>query len=200
MCKLGYIVSNRKLKNIESFIGVTNDINSVIGENKPILIIGLENARKYATNFCILNKKISENIFWTFDKNERKVDFDNDIEKFYEYTINNTIKSVRYTYVNIFNLTLKNAKKIINLVCSNQTNTIFISNDMLYLLIGENVLGFSLKQFDFIGINKDKILSKLRRNTNNIIYTNDFMCGHKIRHLINNKRYATPYFLELMNK
>ena len=65
---LGYIVTKNKLENVLSCIKIVSSYRSIEDKSKPILIIGLEEAKKHASSFSILEKQISENIFWTFEQ------------------------------------------------------------------------------------------------------------------------------------
>ena len=103
MKKLGYIVTDRKINNVKDFVEVVNDI-SLTDSTKPVLLVGLENAKKNIENFSILNKKVNDNLFWTFKKTEKRVDFENDINYFYNYIIYNITRNIKYYYINILNL------------------------------------------------------------------------------------------------
>ena len=81
MKALGSIVSKRKIKDTVGFVEVVNDIKEVSGQTNPILIVGLDEAKKIASNFSILNKKIDNNVFWTFGKTEKRDEHEKDVKK-----------------------------------------------------------------------------------------------------------------------
>ena len=195
--KLGYIVSNKKIRGVENFIGVTNNFDDVIKYGKPILIVGLELARLYSNNFSILEKRISDNIFWTFDKMERKSDFDRDLDNFYNFVIKKSIIDLRYYYINVFSLGFNKTKKLLNFINSNENKDIFINDDMLYILHNTNVFGISLTKVKYCGIDVKKVFYIINANKSNIIHKNYFKLNNKIRHKINNKKYAAVYFLKM---
>ena len=62
---LGSIVSKRKIKDVVGFVEVVNDISKVSDPTKPILIVGLSEAKKLISNFSILEKSVGGDIFWT---------------------------------------------------------------------------------------------------------------------------------------
>ena len=70
---LGSIVSKRKIKENIGFVEVVNDINAVNDKTKPILIIGYNEAKTLYPNISILDKRIDNNIYWTFGKTEKKI-------------------------------------------------------------------------------------------------------------------------------
>jgi len=96
MKKLGYIVSKRKINNLVDFVGVIDDVSKVEDPTKPFLIVGLEEAKKVSPNFSILNKMLDIDVFWTFGKTERRVDYERDLDKFYDYVLNKSIENTKY--------------------------------------------------------------------------------------------------------
>ena len=94
MKKLGYILTKNKVNNIVDFVSVIKDISEIDDTTKPLLIVGLHNAKIYSKNFSILNKKIDNNIFWTFGKTERRVDYEKDLESFYTFVINKNLSLI----------------------------------------------------------------------------------------------------------
>ena len=96
MQKLGTIVSKRAIKDVVGFVEVVKDMESVNDSTKPILVIGLEEAKKQGKEFSILNKRLDNNLFWTFGKTERRTDHERDIQNFYEYVLNKSIKNILF--------------------------------------------------------------------------------------------------------
>ncbi len=198
MKKLGYIVSDKKINNVKGFVEVVNDI-SLADTTKPVLLVGLENAKKNIKNFSILDKKVNDNLFWTFKKTEKRVDFENDINYFYNYIINNISRNIKYYYINILKLKYNKIKKLYNILFSSNKKYIYISNNMIYILYKENIiLGISLNLLEYIKIKKEKILDKLYSNKNNVICTDVSQCIKSIKNEIGNNRYVVPYFMSII--
>lgn len=197
MKKLGYIVTDKKINNVKDFVGVVNDI-SLTDPTKPVLLVGLENAKKNIENFSILNKKVNDNLFWTFRKTEKRVDFENDINYFYNYIINNITKNIKYYYINILKLRYNKIKKLYNILFSSEKKYIYISNNMLYILYNGSVLGISISVLEYINVDTKKLFRKLYANENNIICTNASECVKSIKAEIGNKKYVVPYFMSIL--
>lgn len=197
MKKLGYIVSENKIKNVKGFVEVVDDI-SLADPTKPILIVGIENAKKYIDNFSILNKNPKPNLYWTFKKTERRVDFENDINYFYNFIIYNIINNIKYYYINILKLKYNNIKKIYNILFSNNKKYIYISNNMLYCLHDGVVFGISISVLEYIKIDISKFFKKLYSFDGNIICTNYSDCVKELKAEIGNKKYAVPYFMSIL--
>ena len=200
MKKLGYILTKNKVNNIVDFVSVIKDISEIDDTTKPLLIVGLHNAKIYSKNFSILNKKIDNNIFWTFGKTERRVDYEKDLESFYTFIINKNINNLKYYYVNILSIKYNKAKNLLNLVNSKEKKYIYISNNMIYIFNNKTyILGISLKILNYININIKKIYKLLYSNKSNVIYNNDSFLTLKMKKLIENKRYVIPYFISILD-
>ena len=80
---IGNIVSQVDIK-ADKLFNLIKDINKIEPE-LPTLIIGWEFVKViYGDNKpSILEKQISENVYWTFTKKERRVDYEEDIKKYY---------------------------------------------------------------------------------------------------------------------
>ena len=197
MSPLGYIVSSKKLRNIKSYIKVVNDISLVEDTSKPILIVGLDNAKSYSKDFSILKKKLSENVYWTFDKTEKRDIFEKDIDYFHKHVIFNIIKILNYYYINIIKLNYTGIKKIYNIIFSSNKKYIYINKDMVYILYNSsNILGISLNILEYCGIRKQKVLDKIMSCKSNVL------CNDKLKNIplfndIGNKKYAIPYFISI---
>ena len=96
MEKLGYIVSKTHIRGLKGFVGLVDDVSKA-DPSKPMLLVGLDVAKAYAENFSMVEKKIADNVFWTYGKTEKRAEYEKDIEKFYKVIIDNILnKSGRY--------------------------------------------------------------------------------------------------------
>ena len=198
MEKLGYIVADRKPNNLKGFVEFTSDFSSV-DSTKPVLVIGYKRAKEIlGDKFNILDKNISKNVSWTFKKTEKRIDYDEDIDKFYKACINNIIYNIKYYYINIIKLKYNKIKKLYNIIFSNNKKYIYINNGMLYLKYNDCVMGISLTILQYCGINTDKILTRITNNSSNVVYneTTPFVKELK-KEIGNNKEYAIPYFMSM---
>ena len=198
MEKLGYIVADRKPNNLKGFVEFTSDFSSV-DSTKPVLVIGYKRAKEIlGDKFNILNKNISKNVSWTFKKTEKRIDYDEDIDKFYKACINNIIYNIKYYYINILKLKYNKIKKLYNIIFSNNKKYIYINNGMLYLKYNDCVMGISLTILQYCGINIDKIITRITNNSLNVVYneTTPFVKELK-KEIGNNKEYAIPYFMSM---
>jgi hypothetical protein len=193
MTILGYIVTSKKMNNIEGFVEQIGNISEA-DSTKPILIIGWNNAKQFE-GYNILNRKISEGVFWTFSKSENRYEFEKDLKKFYEYIIDNITKNTIYTYVNIYKLKYNKIKKLYNIYNSNIIKNIYISNSMIYTAYNGSILGVSLSMLEYCGIKREKVLERLKKNVNNRLIYDTSKDSIKIGRLLGNKKYAMLCFI-----
>ena len=156
----GYIYSDKKIKDKRDYIEYINDL-SEYDASKPLLIIGIENARNFSDKFSILNRKLDDNIFWTFSKTENREEYEKDINRFYDYTISNILSNVKYFYVNFIKLKYNKIKRFLNMMYDNCNKTIYINNKMAYIKYNEDIFGISFDVLEYCGIQRKKVVDKI---------------------------------------
>lgn len=173
---------------------------SQIDESVPTIIIGYKNAEKWIKDYNILKKWYPEqNLFWTFGKMERKYEYDDDIEAFYKMAIEKIYENVNYTYFNFINYPLRVTKRFIEYMMSDNKKTIYNENNkFLYIYKKEtrDVIGLSLDMCRYIGIDKTKILNKIKSNKNNIVFTGMSFMNRKLREIAFCNRHYIPVFYQ----
>lgn len=193
--KIGHIVARKAPKNMRQYIDVST---SCADDGFPVLYIGLNNAKEHITNFNILEKNSSDGVYWTFLKTEKREDYEADIERFYSAILDKLAERIKYYYINPFKITFEKAKKILSILFSNDRKCIYISNRMLYFRYENNVLGVSLEILEYIGVNTEKWLARLRNCKSIEVYDEDskwlFHLGRELRS--KGIVYLMPYLLE----
>jgi nicotinic acid mononucleotide adenylyltransferase len=193
MRTLGYIVVGKKLTNIEGFVEQVHSIEEA-DSTKPILIIGWDNAKQFE-GYNILDRKLSEGVFWTFSRAENRYEFEKDLKKFYNYIFDNVTKYIIYDYINIYKLKYSKLKELYRIFISKERNNIYISSNMMYAVLDDKILGVSFPMLEYCGISRDKVLKRIKENkSDGIIYDNsrDVI---KLGRFLGNKKYAIPYFV-----
>jgi hypothetical protein len=204
MEKLAYIVSSKKIRGIKRFIGVVDDI-SLTEPDKPVMVIGYELAKKYfGDDISVLNRRISDKVCWTFLKTEKRIDYEDDLEKLYKNVIDYHITNLKYVYVNILLFNINKTKRIINLFKNKKVKYIYINDKMLYFLHsdekskGKMIIGISIQILKYCGIGIDKIINKINDVGDVVICDNASECVKNIRDEIIGKEYSIPYFMSLI--
>ena len=167
---LGKIISKNKLHDIPFFIEVTEEL---CDSSIPTLIIGKKRAIDLfgSENIHVLDKKIKENVYWTFAKNERRVDYEEDLRKFIDLITKSLNKFVNYYFVNIFTESLSFLKKFIKYVYNNERKSVYVTKKHIYIYGGKSVIGLSRDYFDYVGIDSDKVVKKIKSNPKNTVLT-----------------------------
>lgn len=171
-----------------------------IDSSKPTLIIGWDEVKSiYGKNLSILEKKISDNIFWTFDKTERRNDYEKDINAFYCFILKNLIKSIKYKFINTITIKYSLAKRFINFINNDETKYIYIYNNrFVFIYCNGVVCGVSLDDLDYLGININKCIEKLKCNKNNHVVDNDSFLSIKLRRIIGDDKMIIPYLYSII--
>ena len=150
---------------IEPFFNVVDDENKLI-DGIPTLIIGWDSVKSLYGDINIFDKKVKDNIYWTFGKRERRNVMEVDVQKFKRKAMSITCNNVKYKFFNI--LTAKNDKKksFYLLLKDTRYKTVFSFNNMLYIYIDgtDTVVSISLRDVDYIGGDVKKIFSTLYNN------------------------------------
>lgn len=192
---LGYIVTEHKMKGIESFVEQVNSIE-LADSTKPILLISWKNAKKHPKYTNILDRKLDSNLFWTFSKSENRSDFERDLEKFYTYMFTNISETVTYYYVNILKLRYTKIKKLYNIINSNIDKNIYINNRMVYIPFqNDKILGLSLQILSYCGIKQSKVLSRIFKNSHNKQVDSTDRTTIKLERKLEDKKYVMPFLI-----
>ena len=205
MVNLGQVITEQK-DNIfnEEYISVISSFDK-IDDSIPVLIIGYEQAKRYAEyknyDFDVLEKKFSENEFWTFKKTEKRNEYNEDIKKFVDYSYNRMISLLKYYYVDMISLNFHKKRIFYNILFKSKKRYCYFSDGMLYTLYkGTNILGISLKITEYCGISSKKVLQKVKDNKNNIFFSKKDVYGMKIPSSLKKKQFIVPYLLYLHGK
>lgn len=204
MFLFGYIVSETK------YNGLPNDIIKVVGNESectldvPKLIIGLSKAKEYAQSkgfeFDILEHMFPDGNMWTFKKTEKREIYEENIIEFKNYIIKSISKNINYYYINIYNLKYKDIKRLYNILFNNKFNRninyIFIDKEMMYYCLeNNNVIGISLGLIKYMGIDREKIISKIKSGKNNSIIFSSNKKLWQLKDWFNGMEYIIPSLL-----
>lgn len=198
MRTIGNIITENKRSINKDLLLAFDNIDNV-NNNNPTLIIGFENAKRNISNFDILKKDYIINgnkVYWTFKKNERKYDYDVDVNNFYKICFENIVNSISYNYINIVNLNFKSLKKLVSYFANNNDKYIYIHNNrfvFIYDSILKQTMGVSLSLLEYVGINPQKVKHKIFTNSkNHHVYKNTYEDFY-LKIIINENPYLIPY-------
>ena len=199
MFYLGRIITNSKTVDTLDYVEKTNSVAKIDYET-PTLIVGKDLAISIfgKENIKVRNKEIKKGIFWTYTKLEKRSEYEKDILKFNKLILSKINETVNYVFFDIINAPYSRIKKFLNFIDSKELKTIFISHGVIYIYYNKNVFGISLDNLEYIGINREKIINRLKANPLNFIIFNQKFLSETSKRIINGNRILVPYlyFLE----
>lgn len=196
---LANIVSETNIDN-NGLFNITNNLNNIIREI-PTLIIGWDLSKRLFSDrkLSILEKKIDNNISWTFSKREKRIDFEKDLDFFVKNTFKSIEIRVKYKYINILTAKFSIIKKLIKKLTSNEMSCIYIhKNAFIYIFIDNKIIGIDFNFIDFLNIDRKKVYRILYSNGNDLIFSYDFLPKEISNNLDNNYK-IIPYLQAIKN-
>lgn len=184
------ILTDKPFVNTELY-NVVNDKDNLI-DGIPTLVIGWEYTKKMYENANILEWEIDRNTYWTYGKREKRNRYEENLEKFRELALYRFIKSVKYSYFNILISSNEEKEYVWSLIDTNGTY-VYLNNDMVYAFDEQEnkVIGFSLRDIDYLKKDRKKVLSKIYSNTN-LIEVKDNL-SWETKNALRNYSYVIPF-------
>ena len=194
---VGRIITNTKIDDISEFIEVTKDSSSIVHNDTkiPTLIVGYENTKKICGNVNITRKEIGKNLSWTFSKRERRIDYEDDLEKFVMTVSNFVLNHCDFEYVDF--LTANEEKKlcVVNMLNDiGYRKIVYETNTMFYIYVPHDnkVYGISREILKFCGVDESMINGEENRSITT--FTDSEFSETKIA----KKRFVIPLLYYLM--
>ena len=188
---IGNIVTKDKIS--DEKYNICEDITQ-INDNFITLIIGWGLVKEIygEENLSILNKKIDEKTYWTFDSKERKVDLEIDLEYFSHKCIDYINQSLNYIFVDVLHDNPTKIKKIIKKIYSLKNIISFFNDKMVYIFDENLIFGLDLNILEFVGLDINKIKHKII-NISQITLRENEIFNKCIRCVENNNEKTIPY-------
>ncbi len=157
---IGNVITDEKVK-LDKKFNISNSLDDII-DTIPTLIIGLDNAKKLNTKLNYLERKIDDNTFWTFNKKEKRVLFEEDLFYFIEHSYSLFRNKINYKFVDMILSESKYINNIFDELSDAERIISFITLDMVYVFLNETVYGFDLRQVTFRGRNKNTFIELIK--------------------------------------
>lgn len=189
---IGYIVSKTKIRNVDGLVEQVDDLSKT-DPTKPILIVGWEEAKRHPMYKTILDKELSDGLFWTFNRNESRSDMERDIKSFCKFAYDSLAKGITYCYVNFFTLPYNKFRNLIRILSSSSKERyIYISNSMMYVPCNGSVLGISLSILGYCGVSRDKVIGFIKSNNANKVIDDSVWWVEKVSRNVRDRLYMVP--------
>jgi hypothetical protein len=158
--KIGNIVTSDNFR-VNKNINLVNSIDDII-DGVPTLVVGIDNIRKIEPKPDFLTRQISDKIFWTFTKKEKRQIFEEDLYYFVENCYKRMVKDVRYIFVDMIILNEDKIKRMFDKISGINNLITFKYKDMIYIYGDNLIFGVDLKQVRFINKDVGKITDKIK--------------------------------------
>lgn len=174
---IGRIITPGKVEGVSDFIEVTKDASSVVGNDTkiPTLIVGYKNAVDICGQLKMTEKRIGKNLFWTFSKRERRIDYEPDLEKFIGRVSDFIMKFCRYEYVDPITWNDEKKSECLDVMTNNSRKVLYMTDSMYYLYYPKTntVYGMSLDVLKFCEL-EDSVLETISKESTTMVKSSDF--------------------------
>ena len=162
------IISKSKKYKFNDLFNVTTNVKE-IDSSVPTLIVGTELANTFAgEKLNYYNRQINENTFWTYTTMEKRSSNEEDVKKFNNMVLKNFKNNIKYTYISIISSSRQRIRRLIEFLNNNPNTSFLFSDTMLYISFENNVMGISLDECEYLGINKKKLAQKILKKFKNV--------------------------------
>lgn len=191
------IITKSRL-DVGEYINVTKDITKV-DLTIPTLIIGWAMVKEIYPNADILNKQISETVYWTYSNREKRQEYEPDLAKFIKNAFSRLETSIKYTFFNVLTNPLSRNKCLLKYINSPITKIVYITDKHIFIYDSKQVTGISLSDLEFYGFERERIIDILKRNSYNRLVFSDSFLNFKIKRSIGDNGKIVPFLYSIKN-
>lgn len=169
--------------------------------SKPTLIIGKKNAESIfgKENIKVLNRNIKGNIIWTYAKNERRDDYLEGIKNFNSFVFDALKQKVKYKYFDVFHTNYSTVRDFILYMGNKQRKVVYLKKEHIYFYTKNSVYGLDLRECEYLGIKKEKIINIIK-NAKNISFVSNLKENSlELNEYLSSNAYLIPYIYYLKN-
>lgn len=168
-----------------------NDLNEY-KHDKPLILIGyLENRDNFTID--IDHSKIENDIFWTFTISEYRDRFNNDLFYFKEYCYKLVLNKIEYEFYNLVDKKYSDIKKLIKFA---RKKEVFLTDEMIYLINKNKVIGLDINQIDYFVTEKNHFIKKIKKKFKTIFLNKDILIKYKGYTEFEESKYIIPYLIK----
>lgn len=194
---VGNIVTHSNI-NIDKYFKVVNSLDDII-DGLPTLIVGWDIVKSIDPNTDFIEKKLSENIFWTFKKTERRDIFEDDLYNFTEHCYSLLIKDIDYKFIDLIQLNQNELKDTFRLIKKSENVIGYLYDKMLYIFVEKTIYGLDLTLLKYMDYNTEDVLCKIKSYCSTFLDNKEILIEYKdVIDMLNNEVKYVPflYFME----
>lgn len=158
--KIANIVTSNTL-DVSDDINIVDNLDKII-EGLPTLVTSYEWLSENYSDYDIYNKKISDKLYWTFGKTERRDIFNIDVEHFITLANKELVKDIDYLFLDLIQYQQTTINKIIRKIFEIPNKVAFKYKNMIYIYGGELIFGIDINLLKYMGINTVRIEKKIK--------------------------------------
>ena len=161
---IGVIVSDDKKIEGSTFIKVVSP-SDYIDDGSYTLFVGKNTVTTLLPDYTIkyLDRQIDGMTFWTFSRYEKRNIFEDDIVKFRRFVFDKVFKQAKYKPIEVLQNEFSDVKCLINSLCDDNTKYTYIDNRAIYIYYNKVIYGLSFDELEYVGIDKERVISFLRK-------------------------------------
>lgn len=173
MLKLGNVVISKeellteKGKEVKEnkLLNIYNSLEELKNKNLPTLVIGWNYVKKNIEGVSILNKKIEDNLYWTFSSTEKIQDFNENIDEFIDKLGNDIVRGVKFILIDPIVDNLKTIDDLISIVPPEVYT--YQNEDMIYCYSQKNdtIYGLDINILEFLEFEISDIINSLKNKS-----------------------------------
>jgi hypothetical protein len=186
--KLGNIVSNSTL-NISNDFNVVKNIDDIM-PGIPTLIVGWDYIKKKYPDYDIIDRKLDDNLYWTFKKTEKRDFHEEDIYNFKQKIYHDLIDKVTYIFIDPITQKKRTIKKILKRLSGKELIS-YHHDDMVYIYADDLIFGIDLSLTDFVGLQNEKIIRKIKQKSKIFLTKSNIFIEYK--NILENLDYQVKY-------
>jgi hypothetical protein len=157
--KIANIVTNNKINVSEDF-NVVKSMDEII-HGLPTLIISFTYVNKHYPDFDVMEMHIKDNLYWTCTPTEGRDKFREDVFHFVYMVYKDLFEKVSYVFVDPIQYKPRALVKILKKIYSLENKITYINGKMIYIYGDNFIFGVDLKLLDYIGMDIEKIKTKI---------------------------------------
>lgn len=177
--KVANIVSRDKI-NVSVDINVVQSMDEII-HGLPTLLVGWDFVKKNYPEYNIIDRKLGPNLYWTFKKTEKREIHEEDIFFFTENAYKHLIHNVQYIFIDPILFKRSKIKKILRKIDGIDKLYAYTHGNMIYLFGDNLIFGIDIKLIEYIGLNTNKMLNKIKQKCYIFLDKKDIFIEYKSR-------------------
>lgn len=196
--KIANIVTSNTL-DVSDDINIVDNLDNII-EGLPTLVTSYEWLSNNYSEYDIYNKKISDNLYWTFAKTERRDIFNVDVEHFITLANRELVKNIDYLFVDLIQYQPLIINKIIREIFETPNKVAFKYKKMIYIYGGKLIFGIDINLLNYMGINTVRVEKKIKSICNVFLEDDEIFIEYKdnMERLDHSVKYI-PYLYAIKN-